>query len=229
MTEKIEIPSSELVISVDDVLRAQGAKPEVIHARRPAIVESTQQAIEMGLQKVHLIGWLQELPVRAVTHDRIQLADGHVLTGSLVMQKLAGSTSVYFAIGTIGAGLEQYVTQNLQEDSAFCYILDTVGSVCAEKFGQYLESTIRKRAKAQEKLNSISISPGLIGWPVDEGQPQIFEVLQPEPELVQLSTSAQMLPRKSISFVMGIGCPEGKGTQCDYSELRDRCQNRANN
>ena len=70
MTEKIEILPSELVISVDDVFRAQGAKPEVIHARRPAIVESTQQAIEMGLQKVHLIGWLLELPVLAVTHGQ---------------------------------------------------------------------------------------------------------------------------------------------------------------
>ena len=229
MTEKIEIFPSELVISVDDILRAQGAKPEVIHARRPAIVESTAQAIEMGMQKVHLVGWLQELPVRTVTHDHILLADGHVLTGSLVMKKLAGSTSVYFAIGTIGTGIEQYVTQNIEEDSAFCYILDTVGSVCAEKLGQYLESTIRERSKAQQKLNSISISPGLIGWPVDEGQPQIFDVLRPEPELVQLSASAQMHPRKSISFVMGIGCPEGKGTQCDYCDLRDRCQNRAKN
>lgn len=227
MTERIEVSSSELDISVDDVLRAQGAKPEVIRARRPAIVETTQHALELGLEKAHPIGWLQELPVLAVKHDHLQLTGGASLTGSLVMQKLAGSTSVYFAIGTIGAEIEQYVSQNLEEDSAFCYILDAVGSVCAEKLGQFLESIIRKRAEEQKKSISISLSPGLIGWPVDEGQPQIFAVLQPETELVELSSSAQMHPRKSISFIMGIGCPAGNGTQCDYCDLRDRCQNRA--
>ena len=213
-------------ITVDDVLCAQGADPEKIRARRPAIVETTQNAITLGLQIVQPMGWLKNLVVQSSRHNQILLEGGHKLTGELILSQLAGATAVTFAIGTLGMALERQIAVSMQEDPAFGFTLDTVGSVLAEALADQLETQIRTQAADHNQTTSLALSPGLIGWPVDEGQPQIFKVLEPDPGQITLSASSQMIPRKSISFVVGIGCPEGSGTPCDFCDLRLRCPNR---
>jgi cobalamin-dependent methionine synthase I len=52
---------------------------------------------------------------------------------------------------------------------------------------------------------SIPLIPGMNGWPVDVGQPQIFTALDAAIIGVSLNENAQMIPRKSISMVVGIG------------------------
>jgi len=43
------IKNWNLVLEVDQVLRAQGADPAILRTRRPALVEIAQQALEEGL------------------------------------------------------------------------------------------------------------------------------------------------------------------------------------
>lgn len=226
MVAEINFPCSIFNITVDDVLRSQGAKPELIRARRPDIVADTQKAIDLGIQMAHPMGWIRELTVHKMQHERIFLEGDQFLSGELILKHLAGSTAVVFVMGSLGMELEQQIAATLQEDSALSYTLDSVGSVLAEEFVQYLENTIRTLATDHNQTTSLALSPGLIGWPVDEGQPQIYQILQPNPELLRLLPSAQMIPRKSISFVMGIGCPQGSGTPCNYCDLQERCPNR---
>ena len=226
MLPDIHIPTSTFEITVDDVLRAQGADPEIIRARRPAILAATQQAITLGLQIAQPMGWTKKLVVLSARHNRFNLDDGQGLTGELVMDQLAGSTAVVFAIGTLGMALEHQITASIQEDTVFGFTLDTVGSVLAEILAHKLEDQIRAQVMVNHQTASLAISPGLVGWPIDEGQPQIFKDLQPDPDLVHLSPSAQMIPRKSISFVIGIGCPEGSGSPCDYCNMSQTCRSR---
>ena len=226
MPPDVLIPAAEFPVTVDDILRAQGANPETIRARRPAIHEMTERAIRLGLQKAPPMGWVRNLDVQSSRHDRFILSGAVTLKGELVMAQLGGATRVAFAIGSLGIALDEQINLSMQEDPAFGFALDSFGSFLAEALAQRLEEQVRTAAAAQGLPASLALSPGLIGWPIDEGQPQIFKVLQPDPQLVRLSASAQMTPRKSISFIMGIGCLEGSGTPCDFCDLRERCPNR---
>jgi hypothetical protein len=226
MPQEIKFPASAFQVSVEDILRAQGANPEMIRVRRPAILEMTEKAIQLGLLKAAPRGWLKVVDVSGTHHDRFILANGLVIKGDLVMKQLGGATRIVFALATLGIALDEQISVSMQEDASFGFTLDTVGSFLAEALGQRLEEQIRSETAFQGQPVSLALSPGLVGWPVDEGQPQIFKVIQPDPELIRLSASAQMTPRKSISFIMGIGCPAGSGTPCDFCDLRERCPNR---
>lgn len=222
------IPASELRVSVDEVLQEQGAKPEIIRTRRPDILHMTEDALALGYELVQPVGWIKKMDVKSMLHQHFVLENDLILKGTLPVEQMAGSRAVTFAIGTLGMALDHQITTRMKEDAPFAISLDAFGSAMAEVLARYLEERIHQEAAAQGLSTSLAISPGLVGWPVEEGQPQIFSLIQPDPELIRLSDSAQMIPRKSISFVMGIGCPEGNGTPCQFCDLRDRCPNRKN-
>jgi hypothetical protein len=65
----------------------------------------------------------------------------------------------------------------------------------------------------------------MIGWPVDVGQPQIFNNLDAAAIGVTLNDSAQMVPRKSVSLVLGFApTPFEAGSPCDFCALRNTCR-----
>ena len=131
MSEVINIPASAFQVEVDDILRAQGANPEIIRARRPAILEMTEKAIQLGLQKARPMGWIKSVDVQSSRHDRFILADGLVVKGDLLMNQLGGATRIIFAIGTLGMALDQQISASMQEDASFGFTLDTFGSFLA--------------------------------------------------------------------------------------------------
>ena len=73
----------------------------------------------------------------------------------------------------------------------------------------------------------MALSPGLEGWPVDVGQPQIFALFDADPAGVTLTPSCQMLPRKSTSALLGLGRRmAAQGHPCDYCGIRETCRHR---
>ena len=65
----------------------------------------------------------------------------------------------------------------------------------------------------------------MIGWPVNEGQPQIFNILDDPQMNVRLTEYGLMMPRKSLSMVQGFG-KDMKiiGRTCDYCAMRETCR-----
>jgi hypothetical protein len=71
-------------------------------------------------------------------------------------------------------------------------------------------------------------SPGQEGWSIQQ-QRVVFGVVPAEEIGVRLTSSCLMLPRKSVSFVIGLG-PDMRAdaVPCDYCSKRERCNwNRA--
>jgi hypothetical protein len=65
----------------------------------------------------------------------------------------------------------------------------------------------------------------MVGWPVDQGQPQIFTLLDCEAIQVTLNESCMMTPNKSLSMVLGVGMDvSAVGTSCDYCSLKGVCK-----
>jgi hypothetical protein len=72
---------------------------------------------------------------------------------------------------------------------------------------------------------TIPLSPGMIGWPVSVGQSQIFSLMDARDVGVTLSSSTMMIPRKSLSMVLGFGAEiNQRGRTCDYCHMRETCR-----
>ena len=73
--------------------------------------------------------------------------------------------------------------------------------------------------------SSIPISPGMMGWPVEKGQPEIFAILDPAQIDVHLTDFSLMMPRKSLTMTMGFGpTMNTDGRTCDFCALRETCR-----
>ena len=82
-----------------------------------------------------------------------------------------------------------------------------------------------EQAQVAGLQTSIPLSPGLLGWPVEQGQPQIFKILDPSLVDVRLSSGMLMIPRKSLTFVLGIGIRMVESTSsCDYCSMKETCR-----
>ncbi len=212
-------------IDVDAVIRGQGADPAIIRQRRPAMVKLAEQAMEEALPLVEASVVYREYAVQGVTHERLLLEGGHRLTGKLLVQHLAQAQRVYVILCSIGTSVEQYSSEMWASSASYSLALDGVGSAAVEALANAACRYFEDQVAGLGWRASIPLSPGMIDWPVGEGQPQIFKLLEGEPLGVELTPSMIMLPRKTLTMVLGAG-PEMStgGRTCDYCSLREVCR-----
>ncbi len=214
----------DLHLDVDMVLRGQGADPAAVRARRPALVAIAQRALADGLPLLEPAVVYRELDVRGLRHERLDLGDGLNLAGPLIAQHLGAAQRVVVMVCTIGDVLERYVSEVLREDAPYGLALDGLGSMAVEALGVAACNRFEAQAAGQGLQVSVPLSPGMIGWPVDQGQPQVFRLVDAESIGVTLSSSSQMIPRKSTSMVLGIGRDMLQGRTCDFCSVREHCR-----
>lgn len=216
----------ELNLSADDILRAQGGDPASIRARRPQFVEIAEQALAEGLPLLQPTVLYQRFQIKSLVHDRLLLDGGGVLSGPLIRQHLAGASQVAVVASTIGPDLEKRAA--VASDWTYGLALDGVGSAAAEALAEAACHRLEEMGAREGLKATTPINPGLVGWPVLEGQQEIFGLLDGQEIGMTLLPTGLMLPQKSISFVigLGIGIVSGGGT-CDYCGMRERCRYRA--
>ncbi len=65
----------------------------------------------------------------------------------------------------------------------------------------------------------------MIGWPVDQGQAQIFSILDAQSISVTLNAARVMTPKKSLSFVVGQGLDlQTDRNTCYYFAMNETCR-----
>jgi len=214
-----------LAIDADMVLRGQGADPAVIRQRRPRLVEIAQHAVDEGTTLIDPAAVYRTFIVESLRHERLNLAGGGRLSGELITQHLASAEQVALIAATIGQRLEQRVAEMMPNDPSYALALDGYGSVAAEALGAAVCAFIEEQAARNNQCTSMPLSPGLIGWPVDVGQPEIFQLLDGGLIGLTLNDSAQMIPRKSVSIVLGLSRSRfTEGRPCDFCALRETCR-----
>ena len=126
---------------------------------------------------------------------------------------------------TVGDVLEAHANRVSQDDLVYGLALDGVGSAAVEALANAACKHFEDQAVELGFQSSIPISPGMVGWPVEKGQPEIFEILEPEQVNVQLTEYGLMKPRKSLTMVLGLG-PTMKtgGRTCDFCAMRETCR-----
>ena len=214
----------DLTLDVDDILRGEGMDPNIVHVRRPALVKSAEEALKVGLAKLHPAAAVCEVNVLEHRHERIRLESGTLLTGPLAARHLAGADRVAAVVCTIGAELESFAAA--QKDMVLGLALDGLGNAAVTLVGQQVCERIGDRVQAQGLTMSTPLSPGVPEWSVEVGQPEIFALADPAAAGVRLTDGGMMIPKKSISFVVGIGKNVSQEKPCEVCNLKETCRYR---
>ena len=212
-------------VEVDQVLKAQGADPQIIRKRKPQLVKFAEKALEQGLPLLEPKVIFQEFNVLSQKHEQLQLEDQGKLKGKIVAEQLAGAEKVVLIICTIGSRLEEYSLDQIKKDPVAGLALEGVGSAAVEALANEVCNYFEEKAHKENLNTTIPLSPGMVGWPVKEGQEQIFKLLDAQKIGVSLTSSSLMLPRKTLSMAIGIGTDiKAGGKTCDYCAMNERCQ-----
>jgi cobalamin-dependent methionine synthase I len=147
-----------------------------------------------------------------------------VSLGKKINSYIKGSEKVCIFLVTIGTALEDEATRLMGfGDSLKGYLLDRVGSFAVDNFADNFENDLRKKSAAKQKSVSSRFSPGYCEWPVDD-QKKLSKIVGFSKAGVRLTKSLMMVPKKSISGIIGIG-PEGlfskKMSQCSICDKKD--------
>jgi cobalamin-dependent methionine synthase I len=106
--------------------------------------------------------------------------------------------------------------------------LDGVGSAAAEALAHAACRRFATLAATEGLQTTVSLSPGMLGWPVEEGQRQLFSLLDASLIGVILTRDYLMIPRKSLSLVIGVGTKVNvEGKPCDFCTMYDTCRYRS--
>jgi hypothetical protein len=221
----------DLPINTEDVLRAQAADPTIIRERRPGLVAITEKAITVGMALLHPAVLFEQYPVRQFTHERLELSTGAAstdkahLSGQLIAQHLARAQEVIVTLCTIGGELDDRVSSLFRVDPVLAMALDGVGSAAVELLAIQVANYFETQAKDRGLKSTMPLNPGMVGWPVEVGQPQIFTLLDSDQIQVSLTEACMMIPNKSLSMVFGFGKEVSTtGSSCDYCSLKGVCK-----
>ena len=218
-------PSLDLIFDVDAVLRGQGADPAILRTRQPALVTVAEKARQDSLAFLEPKVVYQELAVEGVLHERLLLEGKHKLDSRLVTGHLAKANRVIAILATIGDKLEEHVSQIWDSDMVYALAMDGAGSAAVEALANAACRYFEKQALEEGLQASIPFSPGMTDWAVADGQPQIFQLLGEGGSIVTLTPSCIMVPKKSLTMVMGIGADLTSASKtCDFCSMRDSCR-----
>lgn len=213
-----------LELNVDMVLRGQGADPNVLRKRSPQLIPIAQDALDEGMKLAQPVMVFERVNVRALRHERLILERGE-LSGAFVPQRLAAAEQIIALIVSIGDAVESRIAELMEDDPVYALALDGFGSAAVEAIAAQACREFEENAQAQGLKTTIPLSPGMLEWSVDQGQPQIFRLLDANNAGIQLTESFMMLPRKSTSAVLGLGKNISEQRHpCDYCAMNQTCR-----
>lgn len=208
------------------VLQAQGADPAQVSSRRPRLVEIAERAIQTGLPLLKPRALIHLADVTRLAHTVMDLSGGGQLRGAAIGQHLAGAHQVAVVLYTAGERLEQRIAREMAQDAPLAFALDGLGTAVNDALMLQVYRHVSRLAEQNGWQISIFLNPGMSGWSLEQGQPQIFALLDPGWIGVQVSAEWGMSPRKTTSGVIGIGpgLTPAEGPPCEYCALNLTCQ-----
>lgn len=213
-----------LELSVDDVLRAQGADPTVIRERSPRLVDIAEKALRIGAGFLRPAVVYDIFDIEGVFHNKLRLAGRRALKSRLVAGHLRTAEKAAVAGYTVGIELEQHAALLMQTKYSLGLALNSLGSAAVDALGTAFHAWLDERIDSDDVKTAVPISPGLEGWPTHEGQQQIAGLINLADAGISLNESGTLLPIKSSTIVIGVGEDVSQdGSICDYCAVAERC------
>jgi hypothetical protein len=143
-----------------------------------------------------------------VTGNSVIIEYGTIFESEVISKLLEKAKKVAVFVLTIGNYLEDAAAQLAQEGLVLqSAVLDAIGSDAVEKLADSVESQISEVAHNQGFTINRRFSPGYCDWNVNQ-QKMLFQAMKGDYAGIRLTDSCLMIPRKSISGIIGIGPSE---------------------
>ena len=218
-----------LTLELAEVLRRQGIKEySRLKSDMKDLIQELLARVNNGQFLEPAIAY-QIYPIKEVSQDQLFLMGDVVLHGSILSSVLAEAKELAIAVCTIGSRLEKQVTEYINNDQALHGLfLDGIGSAAVDSLGFEVCSLIGSEASLQGYQASSPLSPGGPRFPLSE-QWQLFKLVPADQIGVSLTSSGVMVPRKSLSMVIGMGSDMKtwtKAESCARCNLRNTCHYR---
>lgn len=204
-------------IDLDQAARYFGARGEPDPGTRALLARCAGPLLAAALPRAV---WL-----RAGRQELEQLG---IIQGKDAAKHLAGCDECILLAVTLGPGLDAQIRRAEVGDIAAAVASDALGSALAEQVCDGAEQTLRQMLKAEGLYLTGRFSPGYGDWPISV-QPLLAQALDtPRRMGMCVTESFLMLPRKSVTAVLGVsGQPvTGYRAGCGHCALRETCEYR---
>ncbi len=218
------IKNIKLKINEEEVLRYQGYHCNKAGETGEIILQITREEIEQSYCLFEPKGIYSSVKIKQISFSasggRVDLKNGFSLNfNNSIINLLKGASYLVLGVVTIGSSLENKVSEFFtQGEYPRAIALDAVGTVAVESLSRYIRNLVCQEAKEQYFKITRYFSPGYGDWDISQ-QKDIFKIIPTNKIGVSLTESCMILPRKSLSWIIGIG----KGVIIS-SEERDACK-----
>jgi len=216
------IKDIKLKIDEDEVLRYQGYSKNKVKKPSGVILQITREEITRGHNLFEPQGIYSSTKIKQISFSggRVDLKNGFSLNFSnSIINLLKGTSYLVLGVVTIGSSLENKVSEFFtQGEYPRAIALDAVGTVAVESLSRYIRNLVCQEAKEQYFKTTRYFSPGYGDWDISQ-QKDIFKIIPTNKIGVSLTESCMILPRKSLSWIIGIGKDIGM-----LSKEKDACK-----
>jgi hypothetical protein len=159
----------------------------------------------------------------------MDLCNGSRLRARLLSHHLRGASHLALGVCTVGAALESRVSEWFALGERLRgVVLDEIGTLLLYRLSDQLETLLQKEAEILRLEASGVLNPGEDSFGISE-QAAVVQSAGGENIGVSVTSTGMLIPRKSLSLVMGFGAQMrkwGRGERCDRCGARNRCPHR---
>lgn len=146
------------------------------------------------------------------------------LTGNDIRAHLQGATGAVLMAATLGAGIDSAIARYSKTDVSYSLLLDCAATSLIEAVCDDTEAKIRADLEREKLGLTTRFSPGYGDLPIAY-QPAILNVLQCRNIGLTCTPSLLLLPRKSVTAIMGAGANISykKSAKCESCSHFESC------
>lgn len=221
------MPGSEYGIDRGEVLRYLGHRGQEMEPELDRLIDEMR---EKCLESANPRYYWKVFDIISSDGQPALAGTGVILKGGDIKKHLSGATKCAVMAATLGFEVERAMlrlgrrspTAEVIYNAACTALIESVADVCQREVEAY--------ARAHELVTSYRYSPGYGDFPLSQ-QPEVLGVIEAGTRLgIALTDSMLMLPKKSVSALMGLypedlGVRRG-GTSCERCENREFCEYR---
>lgn len=126
------------------------------------------------------------------------------LQGQKISSHLAGCEKVIVLAATVGEAIEEEITARFADgEYTMALLMDAAATTAVEQLADGMEKALTPKMGAQGFLLKWRFSPGYGDWPLEQ-QPELLRLANAEKIGISLTSSLMLMPRKSITAIIGL-------------------------
>jgi hypothetical protein len=200
------------------------------HGPSPSISSLIDEEIDEAYSLIQPSCFYRIMDISRIRRPRVTLLNGTTfsITSEVLSWVLYPCKKAVIFVASIGQGLEERAKQVMDEGHLLkATLLDAIGSEATEKVACHLQERVRELANLDEAEITLRYSPGYCDWNITQ-QRVLFQAMDSASIGVELTEECLMVPRKSVSGIIGLGWGEKRRLRlspCQFCTRQD-CQNR---